>query len=233
MSEITQLLHAMGDGDKNASEELMAIVYDELHRLALSKLAKESPGHTLQPTALVHEAYMRLLPATPKDKRPGALDEDTACRSDTTSRDDEAVLFAEGAEGSDKSNNIAEDARMPSWQSKAHFFGAAAEAMRRVLIDSARKKRRLKRGGNRNRVELGDAEIAVPEDAVDLLALDEALNRLEDSDPSKAQVVKLRYFAGLSLEETAAALDVSVPTVHRKWRFARAWLKREMQDGAN
>lgn len=232
MSEITQLLHAMGDGDKNASEELMAIVYDELHRLALSKLAQESPGHTLQPTALVHEAYMRLLPATREDGRHGDRDNDTARTSDTTNRED-SVVSAEKAAGSEESACAANDPKLPSWQSRAHFFGAAAEAMRRVLIDSARKKRRLKRGGDRNRVDLSDAEIAIPEDSVDLLALDEALSRLEDTDPSKAQVVKLRYFAGLSLEETAAALDISVPTVHRKWRFARAWLKREMQDEAN
>lgn len=207
MSDITQLLQAMGKGDQDAGEELLAIVYDELHRLALSKLSTESPGHTLQPTALVHEAYMRLVPANSGD----------AMRSDGREREPR------------RSDNSDSSSRQPAWHSRAHFFGAAAEAMRRVLIDSARKRRRIKRGGDRSRVDLSTAEIAVPQDSTDLLALDEALDRLEEVDPSKAQVVKLRYFAGLSLEETAAALDVSVPTVHRKWRFARAWLQREIE----
>ncbi len=212
MNEITQLLHAMDEGNHQASEELMAIVYDELHQLALSKLARESPGHTLQPTALVHEAYMRLLP--PARETP---DESAATREQSHS------TKCDGKDDSTDSH------QRPNWQSRAHFFGAAAEAMRRVLIDSARKKQRVKRGGDRSRVDLGEAELAIQDESVDLLELDEALSKLESADPEKAQIVKLRYFAGLSLEETAAALNVSVSTVHRKWRFARAWLKRQIE----
>lgn len=215
MSEITQLLHAMDEGNQQASEELMAIVYDELHQLAKSKLARELPGHTLQPTALVHEAYIRLLPSSQ-----GTPDESVAA-------------LGEGIKTKfDGRGDSIESHQRPNWQSRAHFFGAAAEAMRRVLIDSARKKQRAKRGGDRNRVELGEAELAIDNDSVDLLELDEALSKLESADPTKAQIVKLRYFAGLSLEETAAALNVSVSTVHRKWRFARAWLKREIDEDA-
>ena len=206
MSGVTQILHAIGQGDRNASDELLAIVYDELHRIASRKLAGEAPGHTLQTTALVHEAYLRLLPqeeANPK----------CAANTETTQQ---------------SADNDTPKTETPSWVSRSHFFAAAAEAMRRILIDNARRKKRLKRGGDRGRVELGTFEPATPEADVDLLALDEALIRLESHDPEKANIVKLRYFAGLTLEDTASALNVSVPTVHRKWRYARAWLKREM-----
>lgn len=205
MSGVTAILQAIGQGDEKAPEELMAIVYDELHRLATNKLARESPGHTLQPTALVHEAYLRLLP-------PIAID--------NTLQEKEETHSADGSE----------TPRQATWESRAHFFGAAAEAMRRILIDVARKKNRLKRGGDRARVELDGVQVASPEDSIDLLALDDALTRLEQKDPMKAEIVKLRYFAGLTLEDTASALNISVPTVHRQWRYARAWLRREMEE---
>ncbi|MEL6107354.1 MAG: sigma-70 family RNA polymerase sigma factor [Planctomycetota bacterium] len=202
MPGVTEILQAIGDGDRDASEELLAIVYDELRRLASRKLAGEAPGHTLQTTALVHEAYMRLLPSG---------------GDDTVATDDDT-----------------DDAEKPSsgtWHSRGHFFAAAAEAMRRILIDNARRKKRLKRGGGRGRVDFDNVDPADEDADVDLLALNEALTRLESHDSSKANIVKLRYFAGLTLEQTAAAMEVSVPTVSRGWRYARAWLRREMGDG--
>ena len=177
MNEVTRILSAIEQGDAHAAAELLPLVYDELRRLAAAKLAQEKPGHTLQATALVHEAYLRL-------------------------------VDGEKAE---------------HWNSRGHFFAAAAEAMRRILVDNARRKRRPKHGGDRRRVNLDEAlPAADPRD--DLLALDEALTRLAAEAPAKAELVKLRYFAGLSLEEAAACLGISPATAKRYWDVARAWL---------
>ena len=180
MSELTQLLAAIDEGDSHATAKLLPLVYEELRRLARAQMANERAEHTLQATALVHEAYLRLIGE--------------------------------------------EDAR---WDGRGHFFAAAAEAMRRILIEHARRKHALKHGGQHRRVELDDdlAPIASPCDNVDdLLALDEALDRLTEVDPVKAELVKLLYFAGLNLEEAAAAQGISRTTAYRRWLFARAWL---------
>jgi RNA polymerase sigma factor (TIGR02999 family) len=175
------LLDRMAGGDAHAAEELLPLVYDELRRLARSRLAREAPGQTLTPTALVHEAYLRLA-------GPGPV----------------------------------------AWANRAHFFAAAAEAMRRILIERARRRRRERHGGGRLRVTLDDRIPDELDDPERLLALHDALDRLEAQDPEMAVVVKLHRFAGLTLEETAAALDSSDRTVSRRWTAARAWLRREM-----
>ena len=172
---ITKLLNAVGDDD--AAAELLPLIYGELHRIAQARMAALRPGTTLQPTALIHEAYLRLI-------------------------------------GDDK----------PGWNSRAHFFGAAAQAMRQILVDEARRKASLKRGGGRRRLDLDDVEPAVAPPSIDILALDEALKRLERDDPRAARIAMLRYFAGMTVRETAAALDISVPTVEREWRFTRTLL---------
>jgi RNA polymerase sigma factor (TIGR02999 family) len=177
MSEVTQILSAIEQGNARAAEKLLPLVYDELRLLAAQRLAQEKPGQTLQATALVHEAYLRLVDVE----------------------------------------------KAQHWNSRGHFFAAAAEAMRRILIDNARRKRRPKHAGDRKRVELDEA-LSVAEPGVDLLALDEALDRLAAQEPAKAQLVKLRYFAGLSLEEAAACLGISAATAKRSWTVARAWL---------
>lgn len=180
MSEVTQLLHAIRQGDQQATARLLPLVYEELRRLGRAHMARERTEHTLQATALVHEAYLRLI----------------------------------GAEA-------------PSWDSRGQFFAAAAEAMRRILIEHARRKHAKKRGGNGQRVELDDelAPIVAPCQQVDdLLALDEALDRLAEQHPAKAELVKLLYFAGLNLEEAAAVQGLSRTTAYRHWLFARAWL---------
>ena len=184
MSEVTRVLSAVEAGDPSAAAELLPLVYDELRQLATARLADEKPGQTLQATALVHEAYLRL------------VDGDRARR----------------------------------WESRAHFFAAAAEAMRRLLIDQARRKRRPKHGGGRTRVSLDEALCLgeTPDD--DLLALDEALQRLAREEPAKAELVKLHYFAGLSLEEAGRALGVSHRTAKRHWAYARAWLYAAIRD---
>ncbi len=178
MSEVTRILSDLAQGDPQAAGQLLPLVYEELRRLAAQRLAGEAPGQTLQPTALVHEAYLKLVGPDPDH----------------------------------------------AWNDRAHFFAAAAEAMRRILIDNARQKQRQKRGGGRQRVPLAqaDAMAATPDD--DLLALDEALARLAAAHPVKAELVKLRYFAGLSEQEAAAALGLSRATASRYWTFARAWL---------
>ncbi|MDQ1349108.1 MAG: hypothetical protein QG573_2486 [Acidobacteriota bacterium] len=181
-----RLLESISGGDARAAEELLPLVYDELRKLARSRMSRERPGQTLTPTALVHEAYLRLV---------GQGD--------------------------------------PSWQNRAHFFAAAAEAMRRILIERARRYGRDKHGGGQGRVTLDDRILGVSPESATLLALDEALSRLEAQDPAMAAVVKLHQFAGLSLAETAAALDSSERTVSRRWTAARAWLQRElMRSGA-
>jgi RNA polymerase sigma factor (TIGR02999 family) len=187
MSDVTRLLSAIEHGDPQAADQLLPIVYDELRRLAAQRLAQEQPGHTLQATALVHEAYLRLLAHPAGD--PGS-----------------------------------EPAR---WDSRGHFFAAAAEAMRRILIDNARRKHSAKRGGEHRRVPLDDvASLASPDGTPreDLLALDEALRQLEAEEPVKARLVKLRFFAGVSLEDAAAMLGVSAATAKRYWVYARSWL---------
>lgn len=186
-TDITKILSAIEAGDSKATDELLPLVYDELRRLAARKMHHEKASHTLQPTALVHEAFLRLL----------------------GNSDDQ------------------------SWQGRAHFFGAAAEAMRRILIESARRRSAEKRGGDRRRTDLAHVDAAVEaEDTESLLALDEALEKLEQSDAKLARLVKLRYFTGLTVEQTADILELSPRTVKRNWAYARAWLKREMQGGS-
>ncbi len=185
MSEVTHILSAIEQGDPQAAAQLLPLVYDELRKLAAQRLAGEGPGHTLQPTALVHEAYLKLV--GPEPQRP--------------------------------------------WNGRVHFFAAAAEAMRRILIDHARRKHRARRGGGRKRVELEDIDPAAEEGADDLLALDEALTRLAAADPRRAELVRLRYFAGLTLEQAAELLGISRATADRHWAFARAWLYDAMTGG--
>ena len=184
MNGVTQILCAIERGDAGAAERLLPLIYDELRELAARRLAQEKPGQTLQATALVHEAYLRL-------------------------------VDAEGPR---------------SWESRGQFFAAAAEAMRRILIDSARRKRRPKHGGDRNRVDLDDAGDVIESPVDDLLALDQALEKLASEDRISAELVKLRYFAGLSIDEAAAALGLSPRTADRRWAYARAWLRQEMLD---
>jgi RNA polymerase sigma factor (TIGR02999 family) len=190
MSDVTRILSAIGQGDPAAAEQLLPLVYDELRRLAAQKLAQEKPGQTLEATALVHEAYLRLV-----------------------------------------ASGEASAPRAQHWNSRGHFFAAAAEAMRRILIDQARQKRSQRRGGGRQRQPLDSMEIAAPQPAVDVLALHEALERFEQVDPAKAALVKLRYFAGLSLPEAAQALGISHTTADRYWSYARAWLHAELKKG--
>jgi RNA polymerase sigma factor (TIGR02999 family) len=192
MTEVTRILSAIQDGDPRASDQLLPLVYDELRQLATQRLAQEKPGQTLQATALVHEAYLRLVSSTPSTAGPEG---------------DPAGL---------------------GWQSRGHFFAAAAEAMRRILIDSARRKRRAKHGGSRHRVDLEQACPVAEEPSDDLEALDEALGRLEATDPPAAQLVKLRYFAGLTMPQAAEALGLSLRTAQRNWTYARTWLRREL-----
>jgi RNA polymerase sigma factor (TIGR02999 family) len=185
MNDVTRILSAIDGGDPQAAEQLLPLVYDELRNLAAARLAQEKPGQTLQATALVHEAYLRLV----------------------------------GAENQQQ------------WDSRGHFFAAAAEAMRRILVEQARKKARLKRGGDLQRVAHHDSEIvmASPDSTeTDILALDEALTRLAEQHPEKARLVQLRYFAGLTVDQAAAALGISPATADRQWAYARVWLLREM-----
>ena len=185
MSDVTRLLDAAAAGDRKAAADLLPLVYDELRKLAVARMAAEPPDQTLQPTALVHEAYLRLI---------GQADQ-------------------------------------PRWANRGHFFAAAAEAMRRILVDKARRKQRLRHGGDRQQHPLEDNEpaIAAPVDALDLLALSEALDGLEAASPRRAQLVKLRYFAGFTLPEAAQMLGVSQSTAEADWTYAKAWLKREME----
>src|SRR5262245_19350685 len=187
MSEVTRILDAAAAGDPRAAADLLPLVYDELRRLADVHMAREKPGQTLTATALVHEAYLRLVPSA-----------------------------AQGA----------------SWANCRHFFAAAATAMRRILVENARRKRSAKHGGGLVRRDLDDACLALPEPREDLLALDAALDRLAAKDRAKAELVQLRYFAGLTLEQAAEALGISTTTADRYWAYARAWLHQEMtRDG--
>ena len=184
MTQVTQMLNAINGGDKQAAAQLLPLVYDELRRLAAARLAAEPSGHTLQPTALVHEAYLRLV-GTPDGDR---------------------------------------------WDHRGHFFAAAAEAMRRLLVENARRKKRCKHGGDRRRVSIEMAESIVQAPPEDLLALDEVLKSLTAHDPIKAEVVKLRFFGGLTMQEVALSLDLSLATVERYWTYARTWLYAELAD---
>jgi len=185
MNDVTRILSAIEQGDPHAAEELLPLVYDELRKLAAQRMSQENPGQTLQATALVHEAYLRLVNA--------------------------------------------DDAQR--WNGRGHFFGAAAEAMRRILIDHARRKQSHRRGGGLAREPLKSVEIAAPEPDVDLLAVHEALSRFEAIDQPKAELVKLRYFAGLTIPEAAETLGISTTTADRYWAYARAWLHTELKRG--
>ena len=178
---VTRTLHAAVQGDPRAAQDLLPLVYDELRTLARARLQKVPPGQTLQPTALVHEAYLRVV---------GSKD--------------------------------------PGWDGRGHFFAAAAQAMRDILVEHARRKMTKKRGGDRRRVAAEHAEPTFEPPSDDVLAVDEAVKRLEQDDPRKGQIVNLRYFARLTTAETATALGVSVGTVEREWRYIRAWLQREL-----
>jgi len=183
MSEVTRILSAMEHGDSQAAEQLVPLVYDELRKLAAAMMALETPGQTLQPTALVHEAYLRLVDA----KEPG------------------------------------------HWASRRHFFCAAAEAMRRILVENARHKHSLKCGGTLVRVDLDDCDLAMPERDDSLFALDEAIDKLARTDREAAEFVTLRYFAGLTSEQAAEALGIAPRTADRLWVYARAWLRKELE----
>lgn len=185
---VTQVLKAVAAGDQAATDELLPLVYEELRNLARQRLSAEPGGQTLQPTALVHEAYLRLL-GTP-----------------------------------------ASEASQPCWNDRGHFFAAAAHAMRRIMIERARKHRSVKHGGDRQRLTLDESEIAIDEHGAQLLDLEQAMTQLEARDVRKAEIVMLRFFAGLTIEQTAVALDLSPATVKNEWRFARAWLHSEMSD---
>ena len=181
MSDVTRILTAIERGEARAADQLLLLVYEELRRLAAQKLSREPPGQTLQATALVHEAYLRLV----------------------------------GTEGQ-------------TWKGRTHFFAAAAEAMRRILIENARRKHRLKHGGGLQKVDLNSADIAIGEPPEDVIALDEALTKLGEQEPAVAELVKIRYFAGLTLDQAAEILGVSRRTADRYWAYARAWLYKEI-----
>jgi RNA polymerase sigma factor (TIGR02999 family) len=181
MSDVTHILNAMEQGDSKAAEQLLPLVYEELRKLAACRMANETPGQTLQPTALVHEAYLRLVKAPERQ-----------------------------------------------WSGRGHFFGAAAEAMRRILIENARRKKALRRGGGAQRLDIDEIEVAAAPEADELLAVNEALEKFATQEQQKAELVKLRYFAGLTIEEAAEALGISAPTAKRWWAYSRAWLYQEM-----
>ena len=211
MSDVTRILSQIEQGDPQAAEKLLPLVYDELRRLAAAKLAQEKPGQTLQATALVHEAYLRLVGGG------GNRGQETGDREDKAGG--ESLTPDSGP-------------RSPgSFDSRGHFFAAAAEAMRRILVENARRKNRLKHGGDLDRleVELADLPTRMADD--DLLALDEALEKLQQQDPVKARLVTLRFFAGLTIEQASEALGISRVTAHRYWTFARAWLHHEITGG--
>ena len=180
MSDVTRILESVTRGEAAASDRLLPLVYEELRKMAAAKMAREAPDHTLQPTALVHEAYLRLVSGE------------------------------------------------ASWDSRAHFFAAAAEAMRRILVDQARRKLRIKRGGGRQRIPLDEHRLAEHRDPYELLMVNEALDDLARSDEQAAQLVRLHYFGGCTMEESAATLGISTRTAYRDWAFARAWLRRQI-----
>jgi RNA polymerase sigma factor (TIGR02999 family) len=183
IESLTHVLQELGDGRRSA-EELLPLVYDELRSLARARMAREAPGQTLQATALVHEAYLRLV---------GDAD--------------------------------------PGWNGRGHFFGAAALAMRRILVEQARRKARLKHGGGQDRLDVADVGLAIEPPGEDVLAVDQAVRRLERQDPRKGRIVNLRYFAGLTAKETAEVLGLSLGTIEREWRFIKTWLQVELAEG--
>jgi RNA polymerase sigma factor (sigma-70 family) len=230
MSDVTRILSQIESGDSQAAEQLLPLVYDELRRLARQKLTHEKPGQTLQATALVHEAYLRLVgPAGPAGPEATVDAEIVEQRSDVGGQ-----RSAVNSPASDLRPPTSERSRPAggTYNSRGHFFVAAAEAMRRILIEAARRKKRLKRGGGLVRQPLEEDEIAMPEVAEDLEELDAALDRLAAKDARKAELVKLRYFAGLTQEQAAEALGIGVSTADRDWSYARAWLFREITKGA-
>jgi len=182
MSDVTHILQAAQDGDPTAADQLLPLVYTELRRLAAAKMANEAAGHTLQPTALVHEAWLRLV-----------------------------------------------GNQNQQWNSRGHFFGAAAEAMRRILVENGRRKHAARHGGGQAKLDIQEIELAAPAADEELLAVHDALEKLAARDPQKAELVKLRYFVGLTTEEAAEVLGISVPTADRWWNFSRAWLFEEME----
>lgn len=182
MNEVTRILDAIQQGDLKAGDQLLPLVYEELRRLAAYKMASEAPGHTLQPTALVHEAWLRLV-----------------------------------------------GPNQPSWQNRAHFFAAAAESMRRILVEHARRKHSLKRGGGAVREELNESHIVLAAPEEELLAVHEALDQLAVKDPTAAELVKLRYFVGMTMDEAASALGLAPRTAARLWTYARTWLHKEIR----
>lgn len=203
MNEVTRILSALEGGDPHAAEQLLPLVYDELRRLAAEKMAQEKPGQTLQATALVHEAYLRLV--TPPRSAP------------SQGGDKSPSLPSKGAEAG------------VHWDSRGHFFAAAAEAMRRILVEAARGKGRRKHGGGRTRE--GDvSDLAAPQKPEWLLALDEALECLDSASPQAARLVKLRYFAGMTNVQAAASLGISPRKANQLWAYARAWLLEELED---
>ncbi len=183
MNPVPKLLEAIEGGDRQAAAELLPLVYHELRQLAARRMAQEPGGHTLQPTALVHEAWIKL-----------------------------------------------SGGKQDHWDGRAHFFGAAAEAMRRILVDRARRKSAIRHGGGQSRVEFDDS-LAAPDDDSRLVAISESLDKFAQSHPQKAELVKLRYFVGMTIEESAESLQISITTAKRDWSFAKAWLHRELSDG--
>ena len=228
MNDVTHILEAVNRGEADATDLLLDAVYGELRQLAAAKLAHERPGNTLQATALVNEAYMRLfgerLAKNDDSELSESNNETESSLSATTLPADVKVPQADSP-----SEEMASDESASRWHSRRHFFAAAAEAMRRILIDRARSRQAIKRGGDRAKVDLDLVDCEVESPSTDILALDEALEKLQMQDPRKADVVKLRYFAGLTIEQTAQALNVSEPTVKRHWFYARAWLRREVE----
>ncbi|MCI0358496.1 MAG: ECF-type sigma factor [Planctomycetaceae bacterium] len=207
MTDVTRILSQIDSGDPAAAEQLLPLVYDELRKLAAAKLAHEKPGQTLQATALVHEAYLRLVGS----QGPG-----------TSSQEPGEANLAPG------SRPLAPG----SFSSRGHFFAAAAEAMRRILVDQARSKGRQKRGGGRRRIDIDAIDVAIQATPDQLLAIDEALEKLRREDAAVYELVKLRYFAGMNIEQAAAALGISAPTAYRHWNYARAWLHGELLGSA-
>ncbi len=185
MNEVTEILSQIETGDAQAASKLLPLVYDELHRLAVARMSRESADHTLQPTALVHEAYLRLV--------------------------------GSGHEY--------------GWESRGHFFAAAAESMRRILVEHARRKKRIRHGGQVARADISEGELVAPDKVDEVLAVDEALNKLSEADPVKAELVKLRFFCGQTIAEAAELLGISTTTAERYWTFARAWIHREISKG--